>query len=46
MMQLSSDLSCFFDKTFWVPLLTLAALGLWKLVEIVIWVISHIRWVA
>jgi hypothetical protein len=43
-MQLSSDLSAFFDKTFWIPLLTLAALGVWKLVEIIIWVFSHIHW--
>lgn len=45
-MQMSSDLSAFFDKTLWIPLLTLALLGLWKLVEIIIWVISHIRWIA
>ena len=43
-MQLSSNLSVFFDKTFWVPLLTLAVLGVWKLVEIIMWLFSHITW--
>lgn len=45
-MQLSSDLSAFFDKTIWVPLLTLAVLGVWKAVEIAMWVLSHISLVA
>ena len=44
-MQMSSDLSVFFDKTVWVPLLTLAVLGVWKAVEIAMWVFSHIAWI-
>jgi hypothetical protein len=38
-----SDISLLFDTVFWLIILAFVILGLWKFVEIVLWVFWHIN---